>query len=523
MINGKQLTNSKPLTISLLLAVVTAVGLLTLVESAQAAFPGDNGKIVFECNGGICAMNSDGSNPTYLTREGYVPVWSPDGEQVAFMDYQDDGYEVYIMNADGTGRTKLTDNTASKNAPTFSPDGEQLAFSSNRDGNSEIYVMNADGTGQTRLTNDPAGDIQPSFSPDGERLAFTSYRDGDPEIYVMNADGTGQTRLTDILEDARDAAWSPDGEQIAFSSQRHESQGSAGQYGFDYSSIYTISADGTGLKNLSSSGFEFEGDPSWSPDGTKIVYMEGQYQGFGGPSSYSISVMDADGSEPRSLTGTFLNKNPDWGSAPDSLPDTTPPDTAIDFGPSEDAPSGTLTHFYYSSSEPFSTFECSLDSAPFANECGSGYYFNLSDGKHTFEARATDKAGNVDPTPAKRTFAVDATAPTVSSAKPKDQAKKVDIRANIKATFSEAMNPETMEYAIALSEEDSQYTVPAKVTYDPETNKAKLDPEVTLKAGVTYVVTVHGGTDKWWAAEDLVGNTVVEKSWSFTTARTPRR
>jgi TolB protein len=65
-----------------------------------------------------------------------------------------------------------------------------------RDGNHEVYVMNADGTGQTNLTNNPALDQEPDWSVNGRAVAFTSDRDGNFEIYAMNADGTGQTRLT---------------------------------------------------------------------------------------------------------------------------------------------------------------------------------------------------------------------------------------------------------------------------------------------------------------------------------------
>src|SRR3990172_7831398 len=71
-----------------------------------------------------------------------------------------------------------------------------IAFESDRDGNREIYVMNADSTSQTRLTNNPASDINPSWSPDGTKIAFESTRDGNDQIYVMNADGTSQTRIT---------------------------------------------------------------------------------------------------------------------------------------------------------------------------------------------------------------------------------------------------------------------------------------------------------------------------------------
>ena len=73
---------------------------------------------------------------------------------------------------------------------------EKIAFTSSRDGNYEIYVMNSDGTGQTRLTNNAASDEFPSFSADGSKIAFASCRDGNWEIYVMNSDGSGQTNLT---------------------------------------------------------------------------------------------------------------------------------------------------------------------------------------------------------------------------------------------------------------------------------------------------------------------------------------
>ena len=66
----------------------------------------------------------------------------------------------------------------------------KIAFESKRDGNTDIYIMNPDGSGQKRLTNNPAFDMSPSWSPDGKKIAFVSLRDG-YEIYVMNADGTG--------------------------------------------------------------------------------------------------------------------------------------------------------------------------------------------------------------------------------------------------------------------------------------------------------------------------------------------
>ena len=78
------------------------------------------------------------------------PVWSPDGHQIAFVSAPDRSQEIYVMNADGSPQTRLTNNLADDYSPAWSPDGRQIAFISDRDGNNEIYVMNADGSGQTQ-------------------------------------------------------------------------------------------------------------------------------------------------------------------------------------------------------------------------------------------------------------------------------------------------------------------------------------------------------------------------------------
>jgi hypothetical protein len=127
---------------------------------------------------------------------------------IAFSSDREGLYQIYVMNADGTGQTRLTNNAASDLYPAWSPDGTKIAFSRGF----EIYVMNADGTGPTRLTHNTAHDDLPAWSPDGTKIAFGSDRDGinlNYEIYVMNADGTGPTRLTNNPAHDHWPAWRP--------------------------------------------------------------------------------------------------------------------------------------------------------------------------------------------------------------------------------------------------------------------------------------------------------------------------
>jgi len=99
------------------------------------------------------------------------------------------------MDADGAHPRQLTTDPAPKDQlPDWSPDGSKIAYQSYATGNGDIYVMNPDGTGQTRLTTDPAKELGGAWSPDGTKIAFLSFRDlpAARNVYIMNADGSNQ-------------------------------------------------------------------------------------------------------------------------------------------------------------------------------------------------------------------------------------------------------------------------------------------------------------------------------------------
>jgi uncharacterized protein YjdB len=161
--------------------------------------------------------------------------------------------------------TKLTasTDTATANDPAFSPDGSRIAFVGQRDGNPEIYVMNADGTGATRITNDPQGDGRPAFSADGQSIVFHSSRTaGKQQIWSVNLDGTGLTQLTKDSVNFSPTV-SPDGQTIAYVSLREKN--------YD---IWLMGRDGSNQRRFTVSPQQREWEPHFLHDGTLAYLME---------------------------------------------------------------------------------------------------------------------------------------------------------------------------------------------------------------------------------------------------------
>jgi Tol biopolymer transport system component len=167
-------------------------------------------------NAKIWVTDADGSNRKQLA-SGSLPSWSPDGERIAYTAYFGERPYLAVMNADGSEQRRLGDvplirrltgTTAKEEQPVWSPDGQKIAYSSEDEG--EIYALNADGSERTRLTDTPGYDHwPPTWSPEGTRIAFTTENKKRTEVYVINSDGSGLTRLTDDLGEDFYPAWRP--------------------------------------------------------------------------------------------------------------------------------------------------------------------------------------------------------------------------------------------------------------------------------------------------------------------------
>ena len=311
------------------------LGLVTPVLSpARAVVPGANGKIAFTSDRTgdfeIYTMNADGSGVTRLTHtpgEDREPVWSPDGTKIAFVSYGGDAVgssaDIMLMNADGTGLTNLTRFTGLDDEPAWSPDGTKIAWRNNRvNSDAEIFVMKADGTDPVQFTDHGGVDDEPAWSPDGKKIAYrrcnpnSGTDPGHCSIAIANADGTDVTdigKLTSGYKD--DPAWSPDGAKIAV-----RSWGVNGE-----PDIFVLdAADGwTNRVNLSNDA-DSDVDPAWSPDGTQLAYVR---QPNGIPErtgNGEIWLMNADGSDQVNLTDhPEFDGDPDFQSLPAGSPTTT--------------------------------------------------------------------------------------------------------------------------------------------------------------------------------------------------------
>ncbi len=230
-----------------LVAVLSALAFVAAAP-AQAAFPGQNGKIAFES-----AQSGDS--------------------------------EIYTVDPAGGSPVQITDNSVGDFRPVWSPDGTKLAFARSTfgcDDTTSIWTMNADGSNQQ--SGGPCG-RDASWSPDGQQIAYTNvdYESGSSCISVLNADGTfDRTLICDSSRTITDVAWSPSSLRLAFSADQD---------------VFTIFSDGTNLRNLTNTPSVAELDPNWSPNTPLNI----AFLGTGPP--HGIWVMNYEGSDATPIKG----------------------------------------------------------------------------------------------------------------------------------------------------------------------------------------------------------------------------
>lgn len=234
----------------------------------------------------IFVINSDSTGLTNITNSPAMegrPQWCPDGRRILYIANTDfvpepgvraepygQGYDMYTMNPDGTDQQRLTyfGPDAGVGELCWSPDGAKIVFDYiDPTGQGDIAVINADGTGFTKLTDDGWWDWGPNWSPDGKTIVFHSDRDLIPtppwpgdrnELYRIDPDGSNLTRLTYLGGGFCDIDWSPDGRSlvVAFTpgsvGDAWESSGNV--------ELYILSADGSSMQRLT---YNFW--PNWYP------------------------------------------------------------------------------------------------------------------------------------------------------------------------------------------------------------------------------------------------------------------
>jgi hypothetical protein len=306
------------LTVQRLALAGLVLAVLALPGAAPAAYPGANGPVAFvsgqhiwiQTGAGLKDLTGAGGNETQ-------PKFSPDGRRIAFVKGGSGlpNTEIFVMNADGSGKTALTKTPTGNSDPTWSPDGTRLAFVSLRDkGVAQIYLMNADGTGVREITHDTTGKSELAWSPKGDRIAFTHVPagGGDREIYSIKTDGTGAVDLTnDPTHPDMQAAWSPDGTRLAYGGPIHPGESVGGD-------LWTMNADGSNQQPLHhQSTYSDGGYPAWSPDGTTIAFGANNGSGY-----YHLWSVPAGGGQNTELVankipgGNPVDQQTDWGTLP---------------------------------------------------------------------------------------------------------------------------------------------------------------------------------------------------------------
>jgi TolB protein len=210
----------------------------------------------------LMVADSDGFSPREILLSSdpiLSPAWSPDGQFLAYVSFEDGWSKVVLQEVDTGNRLKMSEYPGINGAPAWSPDGRQLALSLSHEGNSEIYVMNIKNRQLQRLTRHSAIDTEPAWAPNGRSIIFTSDRSGRPQIYRVPTTGGKAVRLTFEGRENSRGSISPDGKNLLLVTN----DGNGHQIG-------VFSMSNKRLRTLTSG--PFDESPTFAPNGAMALY-----------------------------------------------------------------------------------------------------------------------------------------------------------------------------------------------------------------------------------------------------------
>lgn len=223
------------------------------------------------------------------------PAWSPDGNSLAYVSFEQGRAMVYTQSLLTHKRLLLASFHGSNSAPAWSPDGKMLALVLTHEGSSQIYLVRADGRELQRISFSETIDTEPSFTPDGRFLLFTSDRGGSAQIYRMPVSGGSAERLTFEGSNNFSPRVSPDGKSFVFAHYKE---------GRFY--IATEDFETKQLQILTPGGWEKK--PSFAPNG-KLVLFATEVHGRG-----ILATVSSDGRVKQKMTSQQGDiREPTWG------------------------------------------------------------------------------------------------------------------------------------------------------------------------------------------------------------------
>ena len=238
---------------------------------------------------------------------------------ILFTSDRNNNWDIYLIQPDGSGLTRMTDSPEVDADPAWSPNGQTIAFRSRRDGSSDIFFMDSDGSNPVNLINDPEmsldDEFAPQWNPDGETLSLYTDRfpprgsclSGFHQIAMLiREDGNYQIDLFDTIPGEQYAStWSPDGRFLAFNS-------ACGKDGFE---LFMYDSQTEDTKRITSETVSHT-HPAWSHNGRFLAFAKSS----GG--NNEIYLLDLDSNQQTQLTNNPAN---------DTMPSWSPDDSQIAF------------------------------------------------------------------------------------------------------------------------------------------------------------------------------------------------